>query len=229
MRRSNRVLEGRPLPSELSGHDLKGDNRHGHAFWLAEDYDQDGRSDGFIDHVVVYVPDGLSADAVRVLTSLQNLRRDEGEPLRLMLEGIGRLDAFKAVSPYAKTSKVWRSVTPYLHPWHLKNQQLRSAEAASAAVENQVRREWGLRGCVRAEIESVLVLHEIDASPGGRRLRPLHFQRFRRKRGLTQPDSLGRLLELHFAEPVQGPVALGFGCHFGLGVFRPIFTEPTVI
>jgi CRISPR-associated protein Csb2 len=56
---------------------------------------------------------------------------------------------------------------------------------------------------------------------GGRALRPLHFHRFRRKRGLMQPDTLGHLLELRFAQPVRGPLALGFACHFGLGLFVP--------
>ena len=26
--------------------------------------------------------------------------------------------------------------------------------------------------------------------------------------------------EIEFAEPVQGPIALGYGCHFGLGQFH---------
>lgn len=26
---------------------------------------------------------------------------------------------------------------------------------------------------------------------------------------------------LTFPEPIQGPLALGFGCHFGLGLFTP--------
>lgn len=56
---------------------------------------------------------------------------------------------------------------------------------------------------------------------GGRPLRPLHFHRFRRKSGLVQPDTLGRLIELRFAQPVRGPIALGFACHFGLGLFVP--------
>lgn len=32
--------------------------------------------------------------------------------------------------------------------------------------------------------------------------------------------------EIEFAEPVCGPIALGFGCHFGLGLFLPV--EPPV-
>ena len=54
----------------------------------------------------------------------------------------------------------------------------------------------------------------------GRNRRPIHFYRFRSRRGLTQPDTLGRFVELTFKDPVPGPLALGFGCHFGLGLFR---------
>jgi CRISPR-associated protein Csb2 len=28
--------------------------------------------------------------------------------------------------------------------------------------------------------------------------------------------------EIEFAEPVRGPLALGFACHFGLGLFLPV-------
>lgn len=57
---------------------------------------------------------------------------------------------------------------------------------------------------------------------GGRDMRSLHFHRFRRKNGLVQPDTGGRLLELRFEQSVRGPIALGYGCHFGLGQFVPV-------
>lgn len=50
--------------------------------------------------------------------------------------------------------------------------------------------------------------------------RSVHFHRFRSKRGLRQPDTQGCFLRLTFAEPVTGPLALGFGCHYGLGMFQ---------
>jgi hypothetical protein len=49
---------------------------------------------------------------------------------------------------------------------------------------------------------------------------PIHFHRFRSRRGEKQPDALGTFLRLTFAEPVQGPLALGYGSHFGLGLFQ---------
>ena len=51
-------------------------------------------------------------------------------------------------------------------------------------------------------------------------LRPLDFHRFRHKPVDSQPDTRGHALELRFPKPVPGPLALGFGCHFGLGAFE---------
>jgi len=213
--KANYVLPGKLLPPELSGHDLPEANRHGHAFWLPEDADDDGA----IDHLLVHVPDYLTQDAVRLLTSLRALKRDEGEPLRLMLEGLGPASAFQTISRYTERACTWRSVTPYLYPWHLKKPELRDPDAAWAAIKQQLRKEWSMRGVELPEIEHIEELPETSA--GGRKLRALRFHRFRSKRGLKQPDTHGRLLEIRFASAVQGPVALGFGCHFGLGMFQP--------
>jgi CRISPR-associated protein Csb2 len=79
---------------------------------------------------------------------------------------------------------------------------------------------WHGRGTGLPEIMDIRELPSVQH--GGRALRPLHFHRFRRKNGLVQPDTLGRLLELCFARPVRGPIALGFACHFGLGLFFPV-------
>jgi CRISPR-associated protein Csb2 len=211
---AKRLLTTGTIPPELSGHDLPQNNRHAHAFWLP---DANGR--GEIQHLLVHALGGFSPDAVRVLTALREIRRDEGEPLRLMLEGVARASLFSAVTKLVGESAVWRSATPYLHPWHLKRPQLRSPEALRAALLQQLRREWHARGEGLPEIIAVQELRSVRY--GGRELRPLHFQRFRRKRGLTQPDTLGRFLELRFAAPVPGPLALGFACHFGLGLFAP--------
>jgi len=201
------------IPPELSGHDLGEGNKHGHAFWLA-----DPSPRGEVTHVLVHAPCGLSAAAIHVLSAIRSVKRDEGEPLRLMLEGVGRAELFAALTPLAAESAVWRSLTPYLHPWHLKRPETRSPEALHAAILDQLRREWSARGDGRPEIVDFRELP--DCNFDGRRLRALHYHRFRRKRGLVQPDTLGRLIELRFAAPVRGPIALGFGCHFGLGLLR---------
>lgn len=216
MGRAKRLFGQDGIPGELSGHELGEGNRHGHAFWLP-----DPNEHGEVTHLLVHAPDGLGSDAIRVLTELRSLRRDEGEPLRLMLEGCGQAQLFGKLTALTGEATVWRSVTPYLHPWHLKKPQIRTPQALHQAILEQLRREWHARSPGLPEIVDCSELPDVDFN--GRRLRALHYHRFRRKHGLRQPDTQGRLVELRFEAPVRGPLSLGFACHFGLGLFSPIF------
>ncbi|EIT71382.1 MULTISPECIES: type I-U CRISPR-associated protein Csb2 [Hydrocarboniphaga] len=211
------ITKPESLPAELSGHNLPDGSCHGHAFWLPEDADRDG----FIDHLIVHAPDGLSDRSLRVLNELRQIRRGEQDMLQLMLEGIGSAKLFAAATPYVAPGTVWESATPYLFPWHLKPRELRSREAKEAAVEVQIRREWEARFGSHAVIERIEFMPTVKLK-GGKRLHSLQFHRFRKKKTeVMQPDTYGQLLRLYFSKPMQGPIALGFGCHFGLGLFGP--------
>lgn len=56
----------------------------------------------------------------------------------------------------------------------------------------------------------------------GRLRRAVHFHRFRSRGREQQPDTIGTFLRLTFPSAIEGPLALGYACHFGLGVFRAI-------
>ena len=56
---------------------------------------------------------------------------------------------------------------------------------------------------------------------GARRLRPLQFQLYRRKRGDDGGQRPRGAFRLRFPAPVSGPIAVGHSCHFGLGLFLP--------
>ena len=215
MGRAKQLLGESAIPCELSGHELGTSNHHAHAFWLA-----DANERGEIEHLLVHAPGGFSPEAIRVLTVLQQMRRGGNEPLRLMLEGFGTASLFDKVTSLTGKSAIWRSVTPYLHPWHLKKPEMRTSEATAAAILGQLQREWRQRG---TDLPKIVEMSELTSiRHGGRDMRSLHFHRFRRKNGLVQPDTGGRLLELRFEQSVRGPIALGYGCHFGLGQFVPV-------
>jgi len=211
---AKRLLGPDAVPRELSGHGWEGNSVDGHAFWLPESDER-----GEIGHALVHVPAGVGLESIRVLSALKFVRRGQGEPLRLVLEGLGKVELFSGESNLAGKSRVWRSVTPYLHPWHLKKSDVRTPEAMRQAILEQIHREWHGRGENLPEVEGLE--EQDDVSYGGRRLRAMSFRRFRRKKGLVQPDRIGRFLTLRFNKPVQGPLALGFGCHFGMGLFVP--------
>jgi CRISPR-associated protein Csb2 len=203
--KAGRMLGEDNVPAVLSGHDLPAGNRHERAFYLPEDAD----GDGFIDHLVVHAPGGLDAPSRRVLGALARLWTRDGLEWQVILEAMGASEQFADSSCLLRSSREWRSATPYLHPWYVKKR---------FTVEDQLRRECRERGL--PEPVDLAPVDEVEVSAGSRR-RPIHFHRFRSKRGLTQPDRHGSFWRLVFPEPVRGPLALGFGCHFGLGLFRP--------
>jgi CRISPR-associated protein Csb2 len=54
--------------------------------------------------------------------------------------------------------------------------------------------------------------------------RTLPWRNFRQQRVLgngRRGNDFGKGFEIEFAEPVPGPLALGYACHFGLGLFVP--------
>jgi CRISPR-associated protein Csb2 len=206
----DRTPEEGDVPPVLSGHGMPEDNRHEHAFYLPSDADGDGR----IDRLIVHAQAGLGRDGLEALSALRNLWVDEGSEWRVLLESFGGTGEFSD-DPYLTESRTWRSVTPYLHPWYRKRGFMH---------EDQLQRECHERGWPEPKAERIEALEV-----GGHTLRPVHFHRFRRRsragRGRRQPDTQGSFWELTFPEPVSGPVALGFGCHHGLGIFRAAGTK----
>lgn len=189
------------VPAVLSGHDMPDDNLHDHALYLPEDADGDGR----LDHVIVHAAGGLDEHALSALYELSRIWLDQGAEWRVALEDYGVESDFHDHA-YLDRARVWASVTPYLHPWYRKKGFMHP---------DQIAKECRLRGLPEPNAERLS-----GVRVGGRNRRAVHFHRFRSRRGLRQPDTRGSFWRLTFPEPIPGPLALGFGCHFGLGMFR---------
>lgn len=204
MGRAKRLLGEDAIPVLLSGHGLPADNHHQHAFFIPE-----SNAEGRIDHAIIHIPGGFGEGTRRVLESLDKIKNRDGQEWRLLLEHMGKKSEFGEKVPLLRESPVWQSITPYLHPWHRKK---------NFDVEAQIRKECQKRGFPK--LNWVQPINEVLLD--GRRLRPVDFHRFRRKRGLIQPDTHGSLWQLKFSGSISGVLALGFGNHFGLGLFKPL-------
>ena len=208
-------------PWEISGRHADGkplrDPSHRHAFWLPEDAD----GDGWIDHVSVFIRDGMSREIQARLDRITRLwlppkqRSDEvdAEPgavreWRLALEGFGRPADFADGARIFGTFTRWRSVTPFLASGHLK----------ASGYAGEVRRLLKRRGLPSADVE-ITELKAIDV--GGAPRRAIHFHRFRSRSREAQPDAAGAFLRIAFPNAVQGPLAIGYASHFGLGLSIP--------
>jgi CRISPR-associated protein Csb2 len=203
MGKAKRLSGDDKIPQVLSGHDMPNDNKHEHAFYLPEDAD----GDGHIDHITVYAKAGFSKDMYRVLSSMTRLWNKDGKEWQLILEDIGPLEHTQTYASLLAASAIWTSITPYLHPWFAKK---------NLTIEDQIKKECRMRG-----LPEPVTLERLNAiTINGRERTPIHFHRFRSKRGLTQPDTQGSFWKLTFSKPISGPLALGFGCHYGLGMFN---------
>jgi CRISPR-associated protein Csb2 len=179
--------------------------------------DEDG--DGRLDHLTVFAPMGFGALEQQALESLRRLHFGDGEPLRVLLIGLGRSEDYR--SPLLESSTVWTSATPFVvtrYPKLRGTKRDRPEDYASprAFAEHVLRQELQRRG----ELPPVVSICE-EEGIGPQRLRSIQFQRFRSKRGDDggrRPAFIGRI---QFASPVRGPLCLGHSCHFGLGLFLP--------
>jgi CRISPR-associated protein Csb2 len=221
-------------PIELSGRDevgpLRDDPAHAHSFYLPEDAD----SDGFIDHVIVYCRLGFSDAARRSLDRLMRLwiehgRADEeGErgrkEWRVALEDIAAPGLFRQ-SLLLRDSVSWESVTPYLKP-RFDKVRPRTFDQTIETYREQIAMEWTRRFPNEApprveplvDTSNRFILH----SASGRPRSTIAFARTRRGQGGRQPDTSGGFFRLTFDERVSGPIALGWGAHFGLGLFAAV-------
>lgn len=185
--------------------------QHRHAHYLVSDEDGDGR----LDHLTIWAPGGLPPAEVAALCKLDELRRrgpggpTEMPPLHLTLLGSGPAEALP--TGLRGPARIWQSTTPFVLPRHPKIRGLDAQRHLVDDPEEQVRRELAHRGLLNR-------LERVEPLSGPHR----HWVEFRRWRPRQRPPVGGAYgFRLIFRDPVPGPLALGFGSHFGLGLFVP--------
>lgn len=204
-----------PLVFTGRGEDGKPSSGHRHAFILCE---ANGPRDA-ITHITVFVPTGFDAPARRALESLQKVWGHGGHDLQLVLLGFGKRTTFKDAELFGET-KVWRSLTPFVSTRHPKTHRdgrpkLDANGWPIGSPAHDLRRLIAEAGLPAPE--KLAELREIPVN--SRRLRPLAFQTERQHGNGTRAHQSPAVFEVTFAEPVPGPLAFGYGAHFGLGLF----------
>ena len=190
---------------------------HRHAHYFCTDEDDDGR----IDHLTIWAEDGFPEQEQRALGALAKLFAREGEPeVRLLLLGFATTaGAQGTVKRLFGPARTWRSLTPFVPLRHPKrhrdgrpklNEHGREVDGPEDQLLLELRRH-GLPAPASVEPLPRAVI-------GGRERRWLEFKQ-RRPGGNGTAAGWGTAFRIEFGEPVSGPLALGYGCHFGLGLF----------
>jgi len=179
---------------------------HRHASLLGLDLDGDGR----LDHVLVHAPMGLGRVAQQALRSLRALYARDAH-LFTTLVGLGKRDDFARVGdrnvPEVHESSCWVSRTPFVPPRHLKTKRHSLVEQVRAELSSR-----GLPALTRMDVMD----REAIVNRGFH-----HFVRARREPGRAPPAPRFFGLYIELERPTRGPLSLGYGSHFGLGLFVP--------
>lgn len=179
----------------------------------------DGGEPPRVDHVLVHAPMGLDGSTQE---ALRRVRTVHGRGMRFFvsLVGLGARNDLASRVPMLRESAVWTSATPFVPPRHLKPRGKNTllgqllAELESRGLPVPVRVEVELDGDSWIDLDAV----EDGVRPASR------WRRFRRARldpARQPPSTRGFGVRLTFPAAIAGPVSLGYGSHFGLGVFSP--------
>ncbi len=202
---------------ELTGKDEHGRPlrcNHAHAHTLPVDLD----GDGHLDHLLIYARMGLREIAQRAIRTLRRTWTKGGVgDIQLAVVGCGDLrmlrqlppplhDRMKQLLGSSEGSRVWESLTPFVPPRLLKPR-------GKNTLLGQINSELASRRL--PEVSSV----QVDANLT-RKLR--HYVRRRIHGGVRPFADIGFGLRLVFAEPLFEPLMLGYGSHYGLGLFRSV-------
>jgi CRISPR-associated protein Csb2 len=183
-------------------------------------------------HLTLYAPCGFDGEAQAALQRLQHLTWDN-HTLRLHLLGMGQPQDFAGTKLGAGHSLAlgrsasWASFTPFV-----PTRQPKTTRAGAPKLDAQGHQRGGavhdlLRLLEARGWPAPCEVRELDAALyAGKRL-PWSMFVALRDHGGGQRGGGPTGFRVTFPEPVQGPLALGYGAHFGLGLFLPLLpTEP---
>ena len=186
---------------DREGKPLKG---HRHIFVLPLDMDHDG----WLDRLVIVSKDPFTPQERIALDRLDKVWQPKGRPdIYLVPLWWGKREDIVQ----SKGANRFISATPFVPPRHYR----KGRGSLQEWLESEIRREAVYHDL--PEPVSIEPLEKLKLN-NKRHVRWLEFRRSRK----GDNDRMGYGFSMTFAEPVTGPIALGYGAHFGLGQFIPV-------
>lgn len=196
---------------------------HNHAFVSAESWDDEG----YITHFVVHARMGFDSRACQALQNLKKLWRSRQHYLQLVLIGIGQPEDFAGFntkagrSPLLAASNTWVSHTPFVptrFPKRRKNGEPK-LDADGLVIDGP---EHELRRLLGQHRDPPSSVQRVEHTLVGPTITWASFHTQRQQGGGSRGPGRGFGFRLQFETPQSGPLAVGYGAHFGLGQFLPL-------
>jgi CRISPR-associated protein Csb2 len=165
----------------------------------------------------LYARSGFDDAARAVLKQLQVLSWFRGEVLELKLLGFENA----VETGIFGCSRFWRSLTPFV-PTRFPKSTRRGVPKRDESGLQKGTAEHDLLRLLREEGLVPTLTERMDAAWLAGRAYPWHHFDIERRGGDgRRGPRMACGFRLRFDEPVRGPIALGYGAHFGLGQFVP--------
>lgn len=202
------------------GNPLKG---HRHAYYLPIDENDDGK----IETLAVFIPAGIDQKIKEALKAVRKIVLFPGAlEVNLIFQGFGAGQDITKMPRWQKSTG-WESATPFVLGRFPKFYRTGKPKMHTSGLQvdgpiDQVYKEWELRREIDPQLPA---LERVEVLPYCRlkgRFFGWHRFRIMREKGDTSIPGLAYGFRLTFSGPVAGPISLGYGCHFGLGMFKPI-------
>lgn len=190
---SGKAADGSPLPG------------HRHTAYLPRDAD----ADGLLDQLWLFAPGGFGPRELRALETLEAMPGLlTGGPIRLALLGWDDIPL---------TATRWQSITPFVPTRHYKERGAkRDTFPRHQLAAVNLAEELARRGLPAPTLCQPLPAHPHTGLPWA------GFAQTRLRGAGRRGHTEGEGFTLTFAQPITGPLALGYACHFGLGQFAPL-------
>jgi len=208
-------------------------NRHSHVFCESNNGLGKG-TDGEITHITIYAPMGFESEDQKALKDLNEVWSGDDIRVQLLLLGLGQpqdfggIDLERGQCPLLAKSRVWISRTPFVPTRHPKATRtgVPKVDDVSGLQIGSPQHEL-LRLLMLAGFPNPIVVEPVAGTRLGERDVPWHaFLRWReRGEGKPAANGAGYGFRIEFPESVQGPMAVGYGAHFGMGGFVPMRME----
>jgi CRISPR-associated protein Csb2 len=185
-----------------------------------------------VTHITIWAPMGFDEVACLALRKLNKVRGYGGHDIRLVLHGIGGMKDFNDCPLFAlqERAQVWRSLTPFVSTRHAKTFRDGRPKMDANGWQTGSPAHDLLRLLALHPHSATAVIKQLDERDrpfhfGSQRLRSLQFQTTRHDGGGNRGNSSGNAFTITVSEAVSGPIAIGYGAHFGLGLFTPMDRE----
>jgi CRISPR-associated protein Csb2 len=202
----HRRIKGDPslVSRRFSGKDAEGRalQGHQHSYVFPLDQDRDGR----LDHLLIWCRTNYTESELIAFHHLTSLWQPGGLPDILCVPV-----QLGSQTDMRQSSLRFESATPFIPTHHHR----KGRGSFSDWLKSEICRE-----CEQAGLPTPTEVTPLEnlTLPGGHRYFWLEFRRSRRQDNARQ----GFGFSLAFPESVSGPIALGYGAHYGLGMFVPM-------